>query len=172
MTEIHQRFYCLPLVDPDIARLFTYCHVAIALSYLIISLYILVFAHGRGISFLPRRWLDNAFAVFIVGCGATHAFAAYSMWNGSRSIALAELSVLGITGVASLLTAGAVHLYRRELGRPPSDQLAMDQVRVLAKEQGIEDTINLVSTKDPDLGITLRAHFDLRTQVHLREAGG
>jgi hypothetical protein len=164
MTMQHEQFYCLPLLDPGIARAFTYCHVAIAISYLVISLYIQVFARARGMSFLPRRWLDNAFAVFIVGCGATHAVAAYTMWNGSREKALGELAVLGITAVASLLTAVAVVAYRRELGRPPADEVLKKLRWAEAGEKALGETLALYIS--PAIAETARAHFDLRRRMH------
>ena len=114
-------FYCL--IDPLIAEAFTVCHILIATAYAVISAAIVIFAWRRGYSFLPRRWLDGAFAVFIVGCGGTHAAAAYTMWYGSPPTYMAELAILVVTMLASIVTMFAMISVREELARPPADEL-------------------------------------------------
>lgn len=165
LSLVRPHFTCL--IDRTIAIAFTLCDIAFAISYFVVPVLIVHFAHLRGMSLFPYRWMDNCFSGFIALCGAGHLMAAYTMWFGSYYAYLVELGFKVPGAIGSLFTMGAMWRRRHELARPPADVLARERTNLRAREMALDDTLNVVGG---ELGQSLRTHHQIRTEVHLREA--
>jgi signal transduction histidine kinase/ActR/RegA family two-component response regulator len=105
--------YCFTWI-PGLLWLHVVSDFLIGVAYVSIPLTLLAFVRRR--ADLPFNWMFVLFALFIMGCGATHWISIWTVWNPDYWL---SGSVKGVTAGASLLTAGAlVQLMPRALALP------------------------------------------------------
>jgi signal transduction histidine kinase/DNA-binding response OmpR family regulator len=102
-TDFMPHAYCLR--EPGLIALHAIADCAIALSYLLIPAALLLFVRRRRDLVFP--WVFTLFAVFILGCGATHVLAVVTLWTPVYRF---EGLLKVITALASIATA--VTLFR------------------------------------------------------------
>jgi hypothetical protein len=153
-------------------------YALLTVAGLVNALLLIGISRKRG-SLTPRRWLDISFALFLLSNAYTRltpAWAAfftddgYRIWEvwleAHQSTLAGSVGLWAAVGAAGLLTFGMV-LHRRELAHPPADEVALAAKKICAREHALDDTLNVVGG---DLGVSLRAHHRVRTEVHMREA--
>ena len=153
------------LVDTGLTELFTLAHVGFFCAYMTCASLIWVSARGRGYSFLPKGWLDHAFAMFILLCGAGHGMAAITLWFGSRVTYVIEVAVLLVGMACSILTAFEMYRHRRELARPPVDELATKLRTAEAEREALRAIVERIP--DTPNGKLIRAAWALKAHEGL-----
>lgn len=102
-TDFMPHAYCLR--DPALIAVHALADSIIALSYLLIPTALLVFVRRRRDLIFP--WMFTLFAVFILGCGATHILAVVTLWSPVYRL---DAALKVVTALASIATA--VMLFR------------------------------------------------------------
>lgn len=117
--------FCL-LWDPALVWTHLVSDVLIALAYFSIPIALMTFVQRRrDVAF---SWMFVAFGIFILLCGTTHVFGAWTLWNASYGV---EGLVKAATAVASVATAGLLWpLLPRAIALPSPAQLRATNARL------------------------------------------
>ena len=119
------------LWKPAILWTFVTTDILIALSYFSIPIAIVFFLYKRRHE-LSFSYMYVAFAIFILSCGAGHAFDVYALWNPAYGTSAA---IRVVTAIASVLTAIAIWPLMPTLLSIPTTKTLMEKNLALEKAQ-------------------------------------
>jgi hypothetical protein len=121
---------------------FTVIHLGYAVSYIFCAVLIWWVAHGSGRSFMPRAWLDRSLGAFLVLTGIGHFLVIQHAWaTGSEELSLGELITRGVGAVFGVVTVAQMFVHRRELARPPADQVELLVAKAAAATRAVQEIL-------------------------------
>ena len=119
--------YCLRW-DSDVLWVHVISDALIALSYLSIPVLLVMVARRR--KDIPFNWIFAAFSIFILACGATHAFSIVTIWKPLYRV---EGVLKAITAIVSVITAILLARLIPTLLKIPSTEQLHEANRALAQ---------------------------------------
>jgi two-component system sensor histidine kinase/response regulator len=120
--------YCLRW-DSDVLWVHVISDALIALSCLSIPILLVMVARRR--KDIPFNWIFAAFSIFILACGATHAFSIVTIWKPLYRV---EGVLKAITAIVSVITAILLARLIPTLLRIPSTEQLYEANRALAQQ--------------------------------------
>ncbi|MBI5263977.1 MAG: response regulator [Bradyrhizobium sp.] len=131
---------CL-LWEPELLTVHVVSDAVIALSYFSIPFALAYFVYRR--RDVEFGWIFWAFALFIMACGFTHAFAIYTLWIPAYGL---EGVIKAATAIASVLTAVLIWpLIPKVLALPSPGQLRLAHAMLEAESRQRRETEALFS---------------------------
>ncbi len=123
-TPLQPHAQCL-LYTPALIGAYTVSDLMTGLSYMVISLFLLVFVH-RARRDIPFNWIFLAFGGFIFFCGLTHFFDVITLWT---PVYWSSVGIRALTAVSSVTTALALPPLMPRVLRMIEDARASDARR-------------------------------------------
>lgn len=168
---------CL-LYTPALIAAYTVSDLMTGLSYMVISLFLLIFVH-RARHDIPFNWIFLAFGGFIFFCGLTHFFDVITLWT---PVYWSSVGIRALTAISSVMTALALPPLLPRVLRVIEDARASDARRrqlIVTNEQlaaeietrrGIEQELRDSMVREQALTsfrgrVTMRLSHELRTPL-------
>jgi hypothetical protein len=144
---------------------FAIVHSCYAGAYLTCASLIWWAAGISGRSFMPRAWLDRVLAGFLMVTGVGHALVVTDIALGGQvEFGLPDLLMRSVGAVFGITTAVQMWIYRRELARPPVDQVELLVNKAAAATDAIREILDALPPDSPNARL-LRSAWELKAKA-------
>jgi hypothetical protein len=155
----------LSSIGPPYPLAFAIVHAGYSVAYLTCAALIWWAAGAGDRSFMPRTWLDRVLSGFLMVTGVGHALVVADIaLGGQESFSIADLALRGVGAVFGLTTAVQMLVYRRELARPPVDQVEQLVQKAAAATAAIHEILDAIPPDSPNAKL-LRSAWALKARA-------